>query len=177
MLALMAYRRSYARSLVHGRGQQQQQQQRRRQQRRRRRRQRRRRQQRPTCTHSDCKKKKKERNRVGERGDGREVEKPATRLEERGEQNDRGMKRETHAIYIPHRHRSLCNERRKGARPIPLQVVEKSRRSERTPVNRRREERVREEEASSRHLRCKQETSKKRTRANHERKAKERKRE
>ena len=64
--------------------------------------------------------------------------------EERGEQNDRGMKRETHAIYIPHRHRSLCNERRKGARSIPLQVVEKSRRSERIGGEKRERERERE---------------------------------
>ena len=100
--------------------------------------------------------------------------------EERGEQNDRGMKRETHAIYIPHRHRSLCNERRKGARSIPLQVVEKSRRSERIGGEKREREREREgreEEASSRHSRCKQETSKKRTRAGKRKRGRERERE
>ena len=68
------------------------------------------------------------------------------------------MKRETHAIYIPHRHRRLCNERRKGS--ADPQVVEKSRRSE--PENQ-----GRPEEASPRHLRCNRETSKKLTRANH----------
>lgn len=103
----------------------------------------------------------------GWRGRGEKLRRTAERESEtRG--NDRGMKRETHAIYIPHRHRRLCNERRKGS--ADPQVVEKSRRSE--PENQ-----GRPEEASPRHLRCNRETSKKRTRANHADRNREREKE